>query len=95
MANLRIEDADTLIVFGILLIFGILDAVTGLYHQSKRTKDDWLIEVISITIIAIFIKPGAAFLTLMLGKYLLPDYFLYYKEVPLRNCSKINLHSKG
>lgn len=83
MENFRIEDYDTLIVLGVLALFGILDAITGLYHRSKRTKDDWLIEVISIAVIAIAIKPGAAYVTILLGKFFIPDYFLYYKNIGL------------
>ena len=78
-----IEDHHTLIVIGYLLIFGILDAITGLYHNSKRTKDDWLIETISIAAIAILVKPGAALLTLLVGKALLAEYHLHYQEISI------------
>ncbi len=83
MGNFNIEDHNTFIVLGYLVVFGILDATTGLYHRSKRTKDDWLIETTSIAVIAILIKPGAAFITVLLGKAILPNYFLYFQEVNL------------
>ena len=42
-----IENYDGPIIAGFMLLLGILEAIGGLYKNSKRTKDDWWIEIMS------------------------------------------------
>ena len=45
-------------VAGIILFFGVLEALGGLYgKKSIRTKDDWLVEMLSFIQLVGIIKP--------------------------------------
>ena len=48
---------DSTFIAGFMLLLGILEALGGLYHNSKRTKNDWWIEILSFFHAATVSKP--------------------------------------
>ena len=49
-----------------MLILGILEAMGGLYINSKRTRNDFTIELVSLAILPTFVQPGI-FLLVVFG----------------------------
>ena len=58
----------------VLLILGGLEALGGLYFDDKRTKNDFTIELLSLTILPTIIQPGIFFLTITLMETFLPSF---------------------
>ncbi|HIC39168.1 MAG TPA: hypothetical protein EYO79_06850 [Candidatus Marinimicrobia bacterium] len=53
---------EILFIAGIIVSFGILESITGLYgRKSIRTKDDWINEILSFLQLALLIKPAILF----------------------------------
>jgi len=50
----------------VMLILGILEAMGGLYVNSKRTRNDFTIELVSLAILPTFVQPGI-FLLVVFG----------------------------
>jgi hypothetical protein len=46
---------DTIVVTSVLVGFGIIEAITGVYANSERRKDDWIIDLISVAQLAIIL----------------------------------------
>lgn len=40
---------DTYIVLGIIVVFALIEGLDGLYTDSKRSKDDWFVEILGFT----------------------------------------------
>lgn len=57
-----------------LFIFGILEAFNGLYQNSKRTKDDYLMELASLVLLPALVQPGIMLLVGLGLDSLLPTY---------------------
>ncbi|MEO8516824.1 MAG: sterol desaturase family protein [Flavobacterium sp.] len=64
---------DTIVVTSVLVGFGILEAISGAYINSKRRKDDWIIDTVSIIQLAVIIKPSIVFASSFLMHYLFSD----------------------
>tara|TARA_B110000003_G_scaffold9602_1_gene9885 strand:- start:8573 stop:9442 length:870 start_codon:yes stop_codon:yes gene_type:complete len=63
----------------VLIVLGIIEAFGGLYLNDKRTKNDFKIELVSLSILPTLIQPGIFFLVLwLMGIYSpgLEDYFI-------------------
>ena len=43
-----IEHLDTYVVAALFFGFGILEVIGGLYLNSRKRKDDWIIDIVSI-----------------------------------------------
>lgn len=68
------EHVNLYAVTAVLLFFGILEFATGMYGRIKRRRDDWFIDVISLTQFAFLIKPAILFTTAFLAIKLVPQY---------------------
>lgn len=60
-------------IAGILLFFGIIEAIFGYYVNSKRSKDDLLVETISTFVLMVITKPVVMFLAFQAMKLLFPS----------------------
>ena len=68
-----IADKNMLFVFGILVFFGVLEAAFGYFSNSKRTKDDVLVETINTFFLMVITKPIVMFLAFQLMKLAFPN----------------------
>lgn len=68
-----IERLDSYLVIGIIIFFGLLEAISGALAHSKRDKDDWIQEILSFVILSVLIKPGIVLAVLQLGFWFLPE----------------------
>jgi len=64
---------DSLIISGFMLALGVLEIFGGLYKNSKRTKDDWWIEVMSFVHSATVSKPLIVLVTGLLLSLAVPQ----------------------
>jgi len=55
----------------VLLVLGILEAIGGLYFNSKRTRNDYTVELLSIAILPTLIQPTI----FMCSFWILGSYF--------------------
>ncbi len=69
---LAIPDIEVYVVIGILMIFSALEIFGGLLKNSRRSKQDWLVEIACFLSLALLIKPGIIFLAHLLGFVLIP-----------------------
>ena len=75
MAILNIKNIDVYVVFSILILFGLIEAFGGLYgKKSKRSKNDWYVELFSTFHLFVFIKPIIFFSTTYFLINILPQY---------------------
>lgn len=75
MAILNIKYIDVYVVFSILILFGLIEAFGGLYgKKSKRSKNDWYVELFSTFHLFVFIKPIIFFSMTYLLINILPQY---------------------
>ncbi len=74
---------DTIVVTSVLVGFGILEAITGVYANSKRRKDDWIIDLVSVAQLAIIIKPAIILLTALIAGYLFPNFSNALSHLPI------------
>jgi sterol desaturase/sphingolipid hydroxylase (fatty acid hydroxylase superfamily) len=58
----------------ILLFFGLLEAFLGVFQHSKRTKWDYLTELVSFTQLSVLIQPGIVYTVGLLGALLFPNF---------------------
>ena len=49
---LNIPNIDVYFVIGILTLFGAIETILGHYHNTNRTKDDWIMESIGFFVVA-------------------------------------------
>ncbi len=81
MENFKI--LEIIIIGGIIIGFGILESFTGLYgRNSLRTKDDWLIEIVSFFQLALLIKPVILFLAVLILNYFIPHHYQALSHLP-------------
>ena len=69
-----IENLDTYLVLGILVIFGILEVMAGYLHRSQRTRSDWIQEMGGFFALSVLIKPAIVIAVLSVGKVFIPSY---------------------
>lgn len=69
-----ISQNDIAFIFGILVVFGLIEGILGFLTNSKRRKDDVLIEIISFVFLAGLSKPLLSFLTFEALSTFLPDF---------------------
>ena len=74
---------DTIVVTSVLVSFGIMEALTGVYINSKRRKDDWIIDIVSVAQLAILIKPSIILLTSILMSWLFPNSYNALSHLPV------------
>jgi len=75
MAILNVKYIDVYVVFSILILFGLIEAFGGLYgKKSKRSKNDWYVELFSTFHLFVFIKPIIFFSMTYLLINILPQY---------------------
>jgi len=68
------ENYDTILVVSFMLLMGFLEYIGGLYHNSKRTKDDWWIEILSLLHASVIAKPLIVFLSISIMTLLFPGW---------------------
>ncbi len=73
---------DVRFVFGILLFFGLMEAILGYVARSKRTKDDVWVEVVSTFFLLLITKPVVFLLGFQLVKFLFPQQEGAWKALP-------------
>ena len=75
MAILDIKYIDVYAVFTILIVFGLIETLGGLYgKKSIRSKNDWYVELFSTLHLFVIIKPIIFFSTTFLLINLLPQF---------------------
>lgn len=73
------ENLSKLIPTLVLLVLGILEALSGLYFKDKRTKNDFTIEIVSLITLPTLIQPGIFLVTIWFMKTYFTgfeDYFI-------------------
>jgi len=58
---------DAYLVLGVLLFFGLIETLTGLYRSPRRNRDDWIQEMGSFFVLSLLIKPGIVATVLFIG----------------------------
>jgi len=61
---------DTYLVLSILIFFGVIETVTGLYRSAKRDRSDWIQELGGFFVLSLLIKPMIVSIVLIIGQYL-------------------------
>jgi len=61
-----------------LLIIGLIEALGGLYFNSKRTKNDFKIEIISLLTLPTLIQPAIILVTFKFMDLFLPQFKNYF-----------------
>ncbi|MDG2450559.1 MAG: hypothetical protein P8M34_13005, partial [Saprospiraceae bacterium] len=74
---------DSLTIAGFMLFLGILEAFGGLYHHSKRTKDDWWIELLSFVHSSTVSKPLIVVVSAFILGVFLTEYEGVFTETPM------------
>ncbi|MEQ9422917.1 MAG: sterol desaturase family protein [Cyclobacteriaceae bacterium] len=77
------ENYDTILVAGFMLLMGVLEGIGGLYRNSKRTKDDWWIEILSFFHASAIAKPLVIFASTFLMTLALPGLKHAYSHLSL------------
>ncbi len=60
-------------IFGILVFFGLIEVTFGYFANSKRTKDDVLVETINTFFLMVITKPIVMFLAFQATKFIVPS----------------------
>ena len=71
---LMIQNIDVYIVVGIILLFGILESISGFLNNSKRKKGDWVQEILSFLVLGNLVKPLIILIIFNLGNLFFPEY---------------------
>ena len=79
---LTIKNIDVYFVFGIILLFGILESISGFLKNSNRKKGDWIQEILSFLVLGNLVKPIIVLLMFGLGNYFFPQYRLALASLP-------------
>ncbi len=74
---------DSMIIASFMLFLGVLEAIGGLYHNSKRTKDDWWIEIMSFVHTSTVSKPLIVVLSGLGMRYFFPQLQGIYADMSL------------
>ena len=84
MKIFEIKYLDVYAVFSILIIFGLIEVLGGLYGKnSKRSKNDSYVELLSTFQLFVFIKPIIFPLSALIFVKLLPEHQNYFLESTL------------
>jgi sterol desaturase/sphingolipid hydroxylase (fatty acid hydroxylase superfamily)/CDGSH-type Zn-finger protein len=67
-----IADKHIVFVVGILVFFGLIETVFGYLHNSKRTKDDVLVETLNTFFLFAITKPLVVLMAIQLMTWLFP-----------------------
>ena len=70
---LSIPNIDVYAVIGILLFFALIEVVLGHYHNDKRDKTDWILELVGFFVVA-FTKTIQVLLIVFVGDALMPQF---------------------
>jgi sterol desaturase/sphingolipid hydroxylase (fatty acid hydroxylase superfamily)/CDGSH-type Zn-finger protein len=73
---------DALFVFGILLFFGLIEAVFGYLSATKRSKSDVIIETVNAFTLFLLTKPMISVLGYQLVKFIFPNQANCWKNLP-------------
>ncbi len=65
----------------VLLLFGIAEAMLGAYKNSRRTWQDYIMELVSFPQLTILIQPGVLLLVGFLGRKFLPEMEAKFESV--------------
>ena len=65
-----------LIPTAVLLVLGVLETIGGLYFNSKRTRNDYTVELVSLAILPTLIQPTI----FMCSFWILGSYFLELED---------------
>lgn len=74
---------EKLILIGILLAFGLWEALHGALKASKRKSSDWIQEVGGFVVLSVLINPGIVLFVQILGLALLPEFDSAFQAWPL------------
>ncbi len=72
------EPLSKLIPTAVLLILGMMEAIGGLYFDSKRTRNDFTIELVSLVTLPTLIQPFIFLVTISGMHYFFPTLENYY-----------------
>lgn len=61
------------LVFGVLLVLGVIESFGGLYWNDRRTKNDFTIEFLGLLLLPTFIQPGIFLIVLWISGALVPN----------------------
>jgi sterol desaturase/sphingolipid hydroxylase (fatty acid hydroxylase superfamily)/CDGSH-type Zn-finger protein len=75
-----IEHFDVYMVLGVLIVFGLLEAISGQLALSQRTKGDWIQEVGSFFVLSVLIKPLIVFTAYSMGTIWAESYQFILKD---------------
>ena len=64
---LSIENFDVYLVIAILIVFGLIESISGFLSNSKRTTGDWIQEILSFLFLSTGIKPAIVATVYMIG----------------------------
>lgn len=74
---------DTIVVTTVLVSFGLIETMTGVYANSKRRKDDWIIDIVSVVQLAVLIKPIIVILSSLAAGFLFPNLTGFLSYLPV------------
>ncbi|MFT6938109.1 MAG: sterol desaturase/sphingolipid hydroxylase (fatty acid hydroxylase superfamily) [Saprospiraceae bacterium] len=77
---LGIDNLDSVIILGILLLFGVTEIIAGYLKRTQRTFSDWIQEAGGFLILVALIKPGIVLLVLTLGNILFPNSLYLWSD---------------
>ncbi len=68
-----IDHFDEKAVVAFLLLFGIAEALLGAYKNSRRTRHDYMTELVSFPQLTVLIQPGILLIVIFTGRSLFPE----------------------
>ncbi len=68
-----IDHFDEKAVVAFLLLFGIAEALLGAYKNSRRTRHDYMTELVSFPQLTVLIQPGILLIVIFMGRSLFPE----------------------
>ena len=72
VAFLFLANHDQFFIAGILLLFGLMEVFGGLLKSTKRSKGDFIQEVLSFSILSVLIKPSIVLVVAFVGNKFYP-----------------------
>ena len=78
-----IAENSVVMVLGILVFFGLIEAIFGYLSESKRTKNDVMVEVFNTFFLIVIAKPLIAFVSFGLCALILPNQNELVMGLPL------------
>ncbi|MCX6197861.1 MAG: sterol desaturase family protein [Bacteroidetes bacterium] len=68
-----IDHFDEKAVVAFLLLFGMAEALLGAYKNSRRTRHDYMTELVSFPQLTVLIQPGILLFVIFMGRKLFPE----------------------